>query len=232
LTVAAFFHSMGERCTPPPARTSEEVARAAMEPTVEPAVVASPDVRGFFRESVERAMHALRLRAAEHTVHYVVNLLALYARAERLYERTAAGLDIKPLAFMVNDALEAPSLARRQAALRRLGDVALFIGGFFANSFSRKLVDVDYYIAMGSTAYATLSDSLLAERQGAVYAELSGKFGGFVDVLAEVSSAARPGSDTDVLRLYEIWLRTGSDRARRRLMGLGVLPAPNTTTRQ
>ena len=203
-----------------------------MESAGDPSLVTSQDVLGFFRDSVERAMRTLHLRAGEHTIHYVVSLLALYARSDRLYERTSDGLDLRPLAMMLKDALEAASITRRRAALRRLGDVALFIGGFFAHSLSRKLVDVDYYIAMGSTAYATLSDSLLAERQGAVYAELSGKFGGFVDVLAEVSSAARPGSDTDVLRLYEIWLRTGSDRARRRLMGLGVLPAPNTTTRQ
>ena len=232
MTVAAFFQSMGEQCSPPAARTSKEVERAAMEPTVEPAVVASRDVRGFFRESVERAMHALRLRAAEQTVHYVVNLLALYARAERLYERSGAGVDLKPLACMLNDALEAPSLARRQAALRRLGDVALFIGGFFANSFSRRLVDVDYYIAMGGNAYGSLSHSLRAERQAEVYAELAGKFGGFVEVLTEVSTRSRPDSDSDILRLYEIWLRTGSDRARGRLMALGVLPAPNSTTRQ
>jgi hypothetical protein len=203
-----------------------------MEPTFEPAVVASRDVRGFFRDSIERAMRTLHLHAAEHTVHYVVNLLALYARAERLYERTAAGLDLKPLAFMLNDALEATSLARRQAALRRLGDVALFVGGFFANSFSRRLVDVDYYIAMGGNAYGSLSDSLRAERQAAVYSELSGKFAAFVEVLSEVSARDRPDSDRDILRLYEIWLRTGSLRARRRLTGLGVLPAPPSTTRQ
>jgi hypothetical protein len=202
-----------------------------MEQQPEPALVASGDVRGFFRDSVERAMQAVRLRAGEHTVHYVVNLLALYARSDRLYEHTADGMDIRPLALMLNDALEAASLAARRAALRRLGDVALFIGGFFAHSLSRKLVDVDYYIAMGGTAYGALSDTLRAELLGAVYAELAGKFGGFVDVLAEVS-AAQPSTDSDILRLYEIWLRTGSPRARSRLIGLGVLPAPNPTTRQ
>jgi hypothetical protein len=231
LTVESFFQSMRVRAGA--ARTVEEAEQTAMESTVARGVVESRDVRGFFRESVERSMHALRLRAAEHTVHYVVNLLALYARAERFYERTAEGPDLKPLATMLSDALEAPSLARRQAALRRLGDVALFVGGFFANSFTRRLVDVDYYIAMGRNAYGSLSHSLLAERQAAVYAELAGKFGGFVEVLSEVSTSNRPDSDSNILRLYEIWLRTGSDRARRRLTSLGVLPTPHgTTTRQ
>jgi len=202
-----------------------------MESAGDPSLVTSQDVLGFFRDSVERAMRTLHLRAGEHTIHYVVSLLALYARSDRLYERTSDGLDLRPLAMMLKDALEAASITRRRAALRRLGDVALFIGGFFAHSLSRKLVDVDYYIAMGGTAYGALSDSLRAELQGEVYAELSDKFGRFVDVLAEVG-ATQPNSDADILRLYEIWLRTGSPRARARLIALGVLPASNPITRQ
>jgi len=202
-----------------------------MESAGDPSLVTSQDVLGFFRDSVERAMRTLHLRAGEHTIHYVVSLLALYARSDRLYERTSDGLDLRPLAMMLKDALEAASITRRRAALRRLGDVALFIGGFFAHSLSRKLVDVDYYIAMGGTAYGALSDSLRAELQGEVYAELSDKFGRFVDVLAEVG-ATQPNSDADILRLYEIWLRTGSPRARARLIALGILPAPNPITRQ
>jgi hypothetical protein len=100
----------------------------------------------------------------------------------------------------------------------------------------RKLVDVDYYIAMGGTAYSALSESLRirdrTQSHGVVFEELARKFPGFVDVLAEVSASAQPGSDTDILRLYEVWLRTGSARARDRLVGLGVVPAPQPRTCQ
>jgi hypothetical protein len=199
-------------------------------------LVASSDVRGYFHESVERAMQQLRVQAADDTIHYVVNLLALFARSENLYERTPAGYDLAPLALMLRDALEAPSLAVRRAAYRRLGDVALFIGGFFAHSLARRLVDVDYYIAMGGGAYGALSEILRRGEGGttpvAVYAELAAKFAGFIDVLAEVSAGAVPGNDADVLRLYEIYLRTGSVRARRRLVALGVLPNDQLSTRQ
>jgi hypothetical protein len=199
-------------------------------------VVASSDVRGYFFDSVERAMQSLRVRAGADTISYVVNLLALYARSEELYERTPSGCDLRPLAFMYQDALEAPTLVQRRAALRRLGDVALFIGGFFAQSFVRKLVDVDYYIAMGGTAYAELSDSLRRRERtlafATIFEELARKFPGFVDVLAEVSADAHPASDTDILRLYEIWLRTGSARARTRLADLGILPTAQPQTCQ
>ncbi len=78
----------------------------------------------------------------------------------RLYERTPDGLRIRPLAHMLADALEAPSASARQRGLQRLGDVSLFIAGFFARSFARKLIDIDYHIAMGGNAYSSLADTM------------------------------------------------------------------------
>jgi hypothetical protein len=46
-----------------------------------------------------------------------------------------------------------------------------------------------------------------------------------VDVLTEVRHAAGSTRDEDLLRLYDLWLQTGSNRARRLLRRLGVEPA-------
>jgi hypothetical protein len=53
---------------------------------------------------------------------------------------------------------------------------------------------------------------------------LSDKFARFVDVLAEVGEQSGLSSQTDIMRLYEIWLRTGSRRAAERLRKLGIEP--------
>ena len=135
---------------------------------------------------------------------------------------------LKPLAHMLADASEAPSPQQRDEALRRLGDVSLFIAGFFAQSFARKLVDIDYHIAMGGRAYGTLADNLRGSLRGqafaAVFLELAQKFQRLVDVLNEVAEMAYTHSDKDILRLYEIWLKTGSPRAFAILQRLGVAP--------
>ena len=60
----------------------------------------------------------------------------------------------------------------------------------------------------------------------AVYGELAAKFQPLVDALGEISDVARTYSQNDVLRLYEIWLRTGSARARGLLSQLGIEAAP------
>ncbi len=107
--------------------------------------------------------------------------------------------------------------------------MSLFIAGFFAHSFARKLVDIDYHIAMGGRAYGTLASGLCRGRRqvlGRVFAELAVKFLPLVDALNEISDAARRYTQADVLRLYEIWLKTGSPRARSLLRGLGIEAAP------
>src|ERR1700719_4080545 len=182
------------------------------------------NLREFFKDSLQGALAKQRLAVEDQTEHYVVNLLTLCARSEALYERTREGMRLRPLVAILCEALEAPSVAQRNRALQRLGDVSLFIAGFFAHSFARKLIDIDYHIAMGGRAYETLAGGLCRGRRqvlGRVFAELAAKFLPLVDALNEISDAARRYSQADVLRLYELWLKTGSPRARQLLRGLG-----------
>jgi hypothetical protein len=59
---------------------------------------------------------------------------------------------------------------------------------------------------------------------GAIFAELGDKFQQFVDVLNDLRLQADSTSDSDVLRQYEIWLKTGSERAARLLRNQGIHP--------
>ena len=191
-------------------------------------VVAVPNLREFFHESVQKALRNQRVAVDDHTEHYVVNVLTMFARSEELYEQTSEGVRLKPLAHMLADAAAAPSSQQRDEALRRLGDVSLFIAGFFAQSFARKLIDVDYHIAMGGRAYGTLAENMRNSMRGqafaAIFLELAGKFQRLVDVLNDVAEMAYTHTDKDILRLYEIWLKTGSPRAFAILQKLGVAP--------
>jgi hypothetical protein len=191
-------------------------------------VVAVSNLREFFHDSMQKALRNQRVEVDDHTEHYVVNVLTMFSRSEELYESTAEGVRIKPLAHMLAAAVEAPSAQQRDEALRRLGDVSLFIAGFFAQSFARKLVDIDYHIAMGGGAYGTLAENMRGTMRGqafsAVFLELAAKFQRLVDVLNDVAEMAHTHTDKDILRLYEIWMKTGSPRAYSILRRLGVAP--------
>jgi hypothetical protein len=82
---------------------------------------------------------------------------------------------------------------------------------------------VDYYVSMGEYAYGSLSRRE-QDAFGDVFAELARKFVQYTDILADVSEQTGATSSTDVLRLYEKWLRTGSARDGQRLAERGVTP--------
>jgi hypothetical protein len=191
-------------------------------------LVAVSSLREFFRDAFHTASEHQHLGIDEQAEQYVVNLLTMFSRADALYERTPDGLRIRPLAHMLADALDAPSAGARQRSLQRLGEVSLFIAGFFARSFARKLIDIDYHIAMGGNAYSSLADTMQRSMSGrcvaAVYAQLAAKFQRLVDTLNEVSDMSHRHTDADILRLYEMWMKTGSPQAHGLLLQLGVQP--------
>lgn len=181
----------------------------------------------FFRESLRQAMQRQHFGVADHTEHYLVSLLTLFARSEALFETTDDGLRLRPLALLLADAVEAEDERHRFRILQRLGDVALFVAGFLAGSLARRPVDVGYHIAMGCRAYGALAQAPYHGAQrvlASVFAELEDKFQPLVDALNEIGDGAAGQSDRDVLRLYELWHTTGSRRAHRLLMQLGVQP--------
>jgi hypothetical protein len=190
--------------------------------------IAIMNLREFFHDSVQQALQHQHVAVGAQTECYLVNVLTRFAHADELYESTEQGKTLRPLACMLADALSADDAEQQRQRLQRMGDVSLFMAGFFAHSFARKLVDIDYHVAMGGRAYGVLADCWRGRLRGAVFtslfAELAEKFQRLVDVLNEVADMAKPVSDQDVLRLYEIWLKTGSARARQQLDRCGVIP--------
>ncbi|MGB7933960.1 MAG: hypothetical protein WCH04_17385 [Gammaproteobacteria bacterium] len=191
-------------------------------------LITQASLREYFHNELHEALNHQKISAEGETVCYLTNLLTMYARSDELFEQTDYGVDIKPLAVTYSEALSETSVQLRTRIMQRLGDTALFIAGVFADSLNRKLVDVDYYVAMGGSAYATVSDSMRGYRAekslASLFDELRQKFTDFVDVLNEVSERSHLSSDKDVLRLYEIWMRTGSKRREAQLRKLGIEP--------
>jgi len=188
---------------------------------VSDAVLVGKSAHEWFREMVADALSQRRLEIQEVTEFYLVNLLAGFLERERLFvlEEPDGTATAEPLALILLRAIEA-GRRERAAHLRRLGDTALFVSGFFGDSLARSLVDVDYYIAMGERAYGTLAGT---ERgQGDLYEELSARFAAFVDLFAEIAELSDLRSNRGLVRLYERFLAHRSERVARLLRERGV----------
>ncbi|MGZ3692430.1 MAG: hypothetical protein ACXVAX_13060, partial [Pseudobdellovibrio sp.] len=125
--------------------------------------------------------------------------------------------------YMTAIAAENP---KNRELMRIVADRALYLTGFFGDSLQRKIVDMDYYIEIGSAAYSNLHAWTREDSLAGVYKTFSNRFADYVEVLSYISEKSQVQADQNVLRLYDRYLRTGSDLAREKLNELGVLTVP------
>jgi hypothetical protein len=192
------------------------------------AIVAAQSVSQFFLEAVDDAIRIRGVTVTEGAAQYLVALLADYAHPDR---RAGEALD-RPLTLLFDEAVHAPDPADRFERLRTLGDGVLYGCGFFGEHFAARGVDPKYLRGLGTRAYEAAGSMLvwgaMDEAAGQdLFTELADKFDGFVEVLSDVADATiAMGSETSrgLVKLYERWLRTGSERLAGALTARGVLP--------
>jgi hypothetical protein len=198
-------------------------------------ILVQTSAKGWFREQVGEVLAHRRITLRAETEFYLVDLLDGFLASERLFvERPDGSVDAEPLALILLKALAADR-RERAAHLKRLGDTSLFVSGFFGDSLARSAVDERYYRAMGERAYEALAEAERGARLEALYAELAQRFEQLTDCFAEIAELADLRSNRGLLRLYERFQVTRSERVAEKLRSRGVAlfggpgPAPRGT---
>jgi hypothetical protein len=196
-------------------------------------IVAAHSVSHFFFEAVEDAMRLQRVDATDGAMRYLVALLSDYVHPDR---RAGEAME-RPLTLLFDEAVNTPSPADRFQRLRTIGDGVLYGCGFFADHFEARGVDAKYVRGLGTRAYGEAGAMLRrgpekAEKTGPdLFAELADNFDTFVGVLTDVADATVATgmeSPRGLLKVYERWLKTGSDRLATALTSRGVVPQRGT----
>ena len=170
----------------------------------------------YFKELVDGALARQGIAAGELTAFYVVQLLAGF-----LQRRVAD--DAEPLA------LEARARARER---RRPSSAPASSRSATSRSSSPGSSPTPFGASWSTSTTTSASAAAPTTRCSRhetdtfspVFAELADNFVSFVDVLSEVSERSACGSNADLLRLYERWLKTGSRRSGQLLVERGVVP--------
>jgi hypothetical protein len=189
-------------------------------------LLASP--REFFVEMVDHGLNKRNVKAVPAVQSYLVSLLEYYLDARNLFDESfseSGERKSKTLAEMFLVAANA-SPGDKVGLLKKLGDRSLYISGFFGDSLERKIVDIDYYAEMGGAAYGSLADHVSDDMMAQVYRIFSREFLSYVDVLTYISQRSMIQSDQSLLRLYDRYMRTGSELAKEKLIEMGVLTLP------
>ena len=187
------------------------------------------DVTDYFREKVVHALKECSVESHPIILNYLVDLLKFYMSADNLYESSDKNgkKAEKMLAQRLLEASSADPLARAEL-LKQLADSSLYVSGFFGDSLKSKIVDIDYYAEIGGIAYANLAAHSHKKTFIEVYNEFSQHFLKYVDVLTFISQKVFIQSQEDVLRLYDRYIATGSDLAKKQLIEMDVLSLPKT----
>lgn len=193
---------------------------------LKPATVA--DAREFFAAELRLTMSNHGVSAHPSSFEYLVELLVKCISSDHFFKINPSGQYEDTLLFDLYVQYTQSPKEQQMAILQRIGDLCLVVSGYFGESLQSKLVDIDYYFGMGGTAYQTLSELEKNKQNKGVYQELSGKFQPFSNILGEMSERSGLQSNKDILRLYERWMATGSDRLRKILSELGIQPVAQT----
>lgn len=188
-------------------------------------VVTADNLGQFFFEAIDEACHRQHLELADETRLYLVRLLEHFTHPRALTGATRRTTH-RALALMLADATRARHTDERRDCLRQIGDVALFVAGFFPGSLRRKAVDVDYYVGMGGTAYGLVADLQSGARRSSLrrlFGELAEQFGRLVELLDDLLAESPFGTcREDALRMHEAWLGSQGAVYGGRLAAIGV----------
>ena len=181
-----------------------------------------------FSEVVKEACKNRQIAAQPAVEVYLVQLLRHYLNSKNFHQPPIDDGQEKPpetFAEMYLLAINSEGLKRKEL-MRTVADRALYLTGFFGDSLQKKTVDIDYYAEIGSAAYLNLHSWTKENSLSHVYKTFSRRFMDFVEVLNYISEKSSIQSDQNVLRLYDRYLRTGSELAREKLNELGVVTLP------
>ena len=149
-------------------------------------LILETNLESYFHERVRDARKSLACMIADEVEFYLVQLLCEFSRGEGKAQPME-----EPLALIYHRALDADPLTRL-SLLKDLGDLALYVAGYFSDALHNQSVDEDYYVSMGGTAYSCVADLMTSQRKGDgvadIYAEMSTKFESLVRLLNEVSA--------------------------------------------
>ncbi len=203
-------------------------------------IVAARSVSSFFFEVVEGSLRSRGVEATDGATHYLVELLADYAHPD---PRAGETLE-RPLTLLLDEAVKETDRAERFERLRTIGDGVLYGCGFFGDHFDARGIDPKYLHGLGARAYGTASSMLrrgadgtsparpgrgrkLEETGSDLFAELADNFAAFVAVVSDVADttvAMSTETARGLLKVYERWLKTGSERLANALTSRGVMP--------
>lgn len=120
-------------------------------------IITVPDLRSYFFQNLDEINNRSLCPVPQETIFYCSEVLGKYALSESYFDTSEDG---KPREKILGlKLLSAPKLAREEQrrVYQEVGDIALMLCGYFAESTNKKILDTTYYMQLGVSAYGQLN---------------------------------------------------------------------------
>ena len=161
----------------------------------ENSLILETSLQGYFFQELQEINRKSNSPLPKEIIHYSSEVLGQFGDSESLFESTEGKIKEKILGIkLLEVGGHGESKARR--VLKDVGDTALFLCGYFAESLNRKIIDAKYYKDLGKIAYNRL-DKLVtsAYEKDAFYKHLSSNFENLTVMIKIVSIKSQKNQD-------------------------------------
>jgi len=113
------------------------------------------NLEGFFYESLSELNKKSTYPLSEPFIIYTSEVMGRFGFSEAFFEVNDGKVKEKILGKKLLESSQLP-IGQRKKTLREIGDLSMFICGYFAESLNNKLIDVSFYQSLGKSAYNQL----------------------------------------------------------------------------
>jgi len=188
-------------------------------------IITVPSLQTYFYESLSELNKKAVCPVPQELVYYSSNVLDQFSLSHAFYDEREGRVREKILGTRL---LEATQVSRdeQKRIYKDVGDTALFLCGYFAESTQKKLVDAHYYSQLGRSAYQNLNGVVPKFFDvPSFYSMLSTSFGPLTDLISKLASLDRFGKE-NYLNFRKI-LSASEEPTPEEYFSSGVIPPNN-----
>lgn len=153
----------------------------------------------LWHEIIHEAETTCEITLREELESYLVFLMMRYTSKPEIARQVMASEFLTGIKLATH---------QRQLVLQEVGDKCLLFSGLFPNMPEKRLVRVSYFVNLGQSSYATISNS-----RNDLYGSLAKQFVTLMDILQALRQYTKKYPDLLPIQAYELWSETGSKRA-------------------
>ena len=175
-----------------------------------------------FKDYIKNELNSADSSLSCEVTNYVADMLSFYLRSDRLHSYQGGSGNEETLVALYGK-IHSAKPREKLCLFKKMGDLSLYISGFFRSAVEKKIVDVSYYEDMGQSAYGYLADFYGSRNN--VFVLLAGRFKDLAENLFYIQRKSELKDDRNFITLYGDYMsRRKSSVLKRLLQETCVLP--------